>query len=74
MDLDTFKDLGNGKMELSDFNGTKKACPESFRKLENSYMQLFRKCNGYNLGAATLELLQDDKVVLTFELLEQEKE
>ena len=66
----TFKDLGNGKMALSDFNGTKMACPEAFRKLESSFMQLIRKCDGYRLEAYTLELLQEDKVVLTFEKLE----
>ena len=62
-----FKDLGGGKMALDELNGTKMACPEEFRKLESSFMQLIRKCDGYNIGEYTLELLQGDKVVLTFE-------
>ena len=62
-----FKDLGNGKMLLSEFNGTKMACPEAFHKMENSYLQLLRRCDGYRLSEYTLELLQDDKVLLTFE-------
>lgn len=62
-----FKDLGNGKMLLSGFNGTKMACPEAFHKMENSYLQLLRRCDGYRLSEYTLELLQDDKVLLTFE-------
>lgn len=63
----TFKDLGNGKMTLSGFNGTKMACPEAFHKIENNYLQLLRRCDGYRLSEYTLELLQDDKVLLTFE-------
>ena len=62
-----FKDLGNGKMLLSEFNGTKMACPEAFHKMENSYLQLLRRCDGYRLSEYTLELLQNDKVLLTFE-------
>ena len=62
-----FKDLGDGKMVLSDFNGTKMACPESFRKLESNFMQLIRKCNGYELDEYRLVLKQGDKELLTFE-------
>lgn len=62
-----FKDLGDGRMELSDFNGTKKACPESFHKVESSYMSLLRRCDGYKLGEYALELTQKGKVLLTFE-------
>ena len=62
-----FKDLGNGKMTLSDFNGTKMACPEAFHKMENSYMQLLHRCDGYRLSEYSLELLQGDNVLLTFE-------
>ncbi|MBP5189513.1 MAG: META domain-containing protein [Bacteroidales bacterium] len=63
----TFKDLGNGKMELSDFNGTKMACPEAFHKMENNYMQLLHRCDAYRLTEYSLELLQGDKVLLSFE-------
>ncbi|MBO4549851.1 MAG: META domain-containing protein [Bacteroidaceae bacterium] len=63
----TFKDLGKGKMILSDFNGTKMACPEAFHKVESNYMQLLHRCNGYRITAYTLELLQDDKVLLSFD-------
>ena len=63
----SFKDLGNGKMALGNFNGTKRACPESFSKLEKTYMQVIHRCDGYRLDAYTLELLQGDKVLLTFE-------
>ena len=63
----TFKDMGNGKMKLSDFNGTKMFCPEAFHKVENNYMQLLHRCDGYRLSEYTLELLQDDKVLLSFE-------
>ncbi|MCR4815660.1 MAG: META domain-containing protein [Bacteroidales bacterium] len=63
----TFKDLGNGKMELNDFNATKRACPEAFHKIERSYMQLLTRCDAYELGEYTLRLLQGDKELLTFE-------
>lgn len=63
----TFKDLGEGRMVLSDFNGTKMACPEAFHKMESGYMQLLHRCDGYNLGEYKLELLQDGNVLLTFE-------
>lgn len=62
-----FKDLGNGSMQLSQFNATKMACPEPFHKVEGSYMQLLQRCNRYELGEYYLTLLQDDKTLLTFE-------
>ncbi|MBO7489341.1 MAG: META domain-containing protein [Bacteroidales bacterium] len=62
-----FKDLGDGKMVLSDFNGTKMACPEAFHKMENNYMQLLQRCDGFNLSEYSLELMQGEKVLLTFE-------
>jgi len=62
-----FKDLGEGRMILSDISSTKMACPEAFHKLESTFMQLLRKCDGYNLGAYSLELLQGDKVLLSFD-------
>ncbi len=65
--MGTFKDFGNGKMELSDFNGTKMLCPEPFRKFEVNFMQAIHKCNGYNLGEYSLDLLDDEKVLLHFE-------
>lgn len=68
-----FKDLGKGKIELSDYNGTKMACPENFMALERSYMQQLHKVDGYELGAYTLELKQGDKVVLTFAKQEEDK-
>lgn len=61
-----FKDLGDGKMNLTDIIATKMACPESF-KLESSFMSALQKCDNYNLGEYTLELKQGDKVMLTFE-------
>jgi heat shock protein HslJ len=66
-----FKDLGNGKMILSDFNGTKMACPEAFHKMENSYMQLLHRCDGYRLGEYSLELLQGETVLLNFEKVKE---
>lgn len=62
-----FKDFGDGRMALSNFNGTKKLCPEPFRKIENNYMQLLHKCDAYRLEEYTLYLLHGDKVLLTFE-------
>lgn len=67
----TFKDLGNGKMALADFNGTKMACPEAFHKMESSYMQLLRRCDGYRLSEYSLELLQGENILLTFEKIKQ---
>ena len=66
-----FKDLGNGRMELTEFNGTKMACPEAFHKVESSFMQLLHRCNVYKLDEYSLKLLQDDKVLLSFEKMEQ---
>lgn len=68
-----FKDLGNGKMELSDINATKMACPEPFNKVESAYMALLRRCDGYKLGEYTLELTQRGKVLLTFEKMLMER-
>ena len=62
-----FKDLGEGRMELSDINATKMACPEAFHKIERNYMQLLRRCDGYSLGEYTLDLKQGETVLLTFE-------
>ena len=62
-----FKDLGEQKMKLSEFNGTKMACPESFHKIENGYMQLLRRCDAYRVGEYTLELMQGENVLLSFE-------
>lgn len=70
----TFKDDGNGRMILADFNGTKMACPEAFHKMESNYMQLLRRCNGYNLGEYTLELTQDGKTLLSFEKMQKPEE
>lgn len=63
----TVKLLADNRLEFSDFNGTKMACPENFRKLEKDVMQLLHRCNAYSLQENTLQLLQDDKVLLTFE-------
>lgn len=65
-----FKDFGKGKMELSEISSTKMACPEPFMKVEGLYLPVLRKVDGYNLGEYQLELLQGDKVVLTFEKME----
>lgn len=64
-----FKDLGEGKMELSDISSSKMMCPENFMKIENLYLPVLRKVDGYELGEYRLELKQGDKVVLTFEKL-----
>ena len=63
----SFKDLGNGKMQLSDFNATKRACPEAFHKIERSYMQMLSRCDSYEIGEYTLRLFQGDKELLSFE-------
>jgi heat shock protein HslJ len=63
----TVKLLPDNRLEFSEFNGTKMACPENFRKLERDFMQLLQRCNAYNLQENSLQLLQDDKVLLTFE-------
>lgn len=66
-----FKDLGKGKMVLSELNATKMACAESFHKMEGAYMALLRRCDGYNLGEYTLELTQKGKVLISFEKYRQ---
>jgi len=63
----TFKSSGDGTMKLSDFNATKKACPETFGRLSGNYRQLLMRCNAYKLGEYELELMQGDKTLLTFE-------
>jgi heat shock protein HslJ len=67
----SFKDLGDGKMLLADINGTKMACPEAFHKMENSYMQLLRRCDAYRLNEYSLDLMQGDKVLLSFDKVKQ---
>lgn len=57
----------DGKMTLSEMNGTKMACPEPFMKLERQYMPILQKVDGYRLGEYTLELLQKENIVLVFE-------
>ncbi len=61
-----FKDHGEGRMTLSDISSTKMACPQAFHKLESTFMQLLRRCDGYTLGAYSLELKEGEKTVLTF--------
>lgn len=56
-----------GHLTLSELNGTKMACPEAFHKVESAYMQMLRKCDGYSIEQYRLQLLQGDKVLLTFE-------
>lgn len=62
----SFKDHGNGKMTIGIISQTKMACPEPFHKLEVSFMSLLSKCDGYNLGEYSLDLLMGDVVVLSF--------
>ena len=62
-----FKDLGEGKMLLDDFNATKTACPDAVMKKEGTYMQLLRRCDNYIIGNYSLELRQGDKTLLKFE-------
>lgn len=70
----TFTDLGGGRFQLSDFNGTKMACPAEFMKLESSYMQLLRRADTYSIGEYTLDLLQGETVLLSFSKQSDEKE
>ena len=67
----TIKIEGKNRITLSDFNGTKKACPDDFHKMENTYIQLLRHCNNYQLDAYSLKLMQDEKVLLMFEKIEE---
>lgn len=62
-----FKDMGNGAMKLSDLNATKKACSEKIMQQESNFMQLLRRCDGYELDQYSLILKQGDKTMLRFE-------
>lgn len=62
-----YKDLGDGKLLLSEVSCTKMACPEPFMKIERTYLPVLKKVDGYKLGEYTLELLQGETVVLTYE-------
>lgn len=62
-----FKDLGDGKMELTEVFGTRMACPEAIAKKEAAFMQLFRRCNGYQLDGYSLTLKQGENALLRFE-------
>ena len=60
-----------GQMTLSDFNATKMACPDAFLKMEGTYIQLLERCNNYVIGQYSLDLRQDDKVLLSFERIDK---
>ncbi|MDO4216846.1 MAG: META domain-containing protein [Bacteroidales bacterium] len=68
-----YKDHGDGKIEFSEITSSKMACPEPFMKIERTYLPVLSKVDGYRVGEYTLELLQGDKVILTYEK-EQEVE
>ena len=63
----TMKFDADGHLSLSEINGTKMACPEAFHKVESNYMSLLRKCDRYIVEQYRLQLLQGDKVLLSFE-------
>ena len=65
-----YKNDDKGHLSVGEINGTKKACPVPFMKMERSYMPLLQKVNGYRLTEQTLELLQDDEVTLLFDRME----
>ena len=62
-----FENLGNGKMKLTQIMSTKMACPEPFHKLESQYMQTLSHCDGYDINAYSLNLMQGEKIVLSFD-------
>lgn len=62
-----YKDHGDGTMEISELTSTKMACPEPFMKIERTYLPVLSKVDGYRVGEYTLELLQGEKVVLSYE-------
>lgn len=65
-----FRDRGRGRMTLNDkdeeMSITRMACSEESMKLEFKYLLVLSKCDHYNLGEYSLELLVGDQVVLTF--------
>lgn len=63
----TYREGADGKITLSEVANTRMMCPETFMRVERTYLALLSKVDGYHLDAYQLELLQGDKVLLTFE-------
>ena len=66
----SFRDRGRGRMTLNESKEgmfrTLMACSEESMELEFKYLFVLSKCDHYNLGEYSLELLVGDQVVLTF--------
>lgn len=67
-------DASQGTLDIGPLMSTKMAGPNDFMMLENAYMNLLDKVDGYEVGEYELKLMQGDKVVLTFEKGDKEAE
>ncbi|MBR5783744.1 MAG: META domain-containing protein [Bacteroidales bacterium] len=62
-----YEEPTTGKLVLSHVGSTKMACPEHEMELEDMFLSVLNKVNGYRITEDTLELLHNDDVVMTFE-------
>ena len=56
-----------GELVLSEMGATKMACPDNEMAIEDMFLSNLGKVNAYRISGDKLELLQNDKVVMTFE-------
>ena len=56
-----------GQLVLSEMGATKMACPDNEMAIEDMFLSNLGKVNAYRIEGDKLELLQNDKVVMTFE-------
>lgn len=56
-----------GQLVLSEMGATKMACPDNEMDIEDMFLSNLGKVNAYRIEGDKLELLQNDKVVMTFE-------
>lgn len=70
----SYSEPQKGKLAFESVGATKMACPQPMMEIERSYLSTLRKVNGYNITDGLLNLLQDETVVLTFEIQETVQE
>ncbi len=70
----TYEEPQPGKLNFSAMGATKMACPEHEMEIEDLFLASLNRVNGYKIEGNTLELLQNETVLMTFEQTKLNKE
>lgn len=63
----SYEEPKDGQLVLSEMGATKMACPDNEMAIEDMFLSNLGKVNAYRIDGDKLELLQNDKVIMTFE-------